>query len=102
MGDVLAVVLAGHHRHLVVYPLRHLLYLVDELNESLLVEQAPVKAGQLLSEPLELPSQLGHPLLQIHAVEVAALHHPLASNPHLVHLLLADLRCLVILDVGDP
>ena len=46
---------------------------MDELNESLLVEQAPVKAGQLLSEPLELPSQLGHPLLQVPAVEVAAL-----------------------------
>ena len=75
-----------------MYPLRNLLYLADELNESLLVEKAPIKAGQFLPEPLELPAQFGHPFLQVPAVEVAPLHHPLAGNPHLVHLLFAGLR----------
>ena len=87
VGGLLAVVLASRHHRLAVYPLRNLLYLADELNESLLVEKAPVKAGQFLPEPLELPAQFGHPFLQVPAVEVAALHHPLAGNPHLVHLL---------------
>ena len=68
--------------------------------DSVTVEQAPVKAGQLLPEPLELPSQLGHPLLQVPAVEVAALVTAGAKHASM-NTTSENLRCLLKITVNN-
>ena len=80
MGDVLAVIFRGSHSHLGVYPLVHLVRLMDELNDGLLVQQPLLLSSHLGSEPLKVVAELVHPLLDVVAVKVTSLGHALAGN----------------------